>query len=123
VIKQEAVPLEFGKNKLEQKDTEARWTKKNNEKRFGYKDHVKANSKSKLIEDYVVTDASVHDSQVVDELTAHEIENQIHEKGYRNKPLTEEQIMRLRATQGDNCRDKACWQEWRKKRGSRWFKL
>jgi len=44
-------------------DTDARWTKKNNESFFGYKDHVKCDSESKIITDFTVTDASVHDSQ------------------------------------------------------------
>ncbi len=42
---------------------------------FGYKDHVKVDKDSKLITGYEVTDASVHDSQVlpmfVDERDAH----------------------------------------------------
>ena len=54
--------------KLRQKDTDARWTKKNGVTRYGYKDHIKADRDSKMIVDYVVTDASVHDSQVAAEL-------------------------------------------------------
>lgn len=116
IIKAGAVPIEFGKNehKLSQKDTEARWTKKGKEVHYGYKNHIKANSQHKLIEDYVVTDASMHDSQVVADLVEEDdgslhadsaycgekidkilsekkIENQVHERGYRNHPLTEEQ--------------------------------
>jgi IS5 family transposase len=116
VIKAGAVPLEFGKNehKLSQKDTDARWTKKGDEKHYGYKDHVKAGAKTKLIEDYVVTDASVHDSQVTDDLIksgdeelhadsayrseeieaalkAKGIKSQVHYRAYRNTPLTEDQ--------------------------------
>ena len=48
---------------MAQKETEARWTKKNNVSFFGYKNHAKVDSKSKLITDDSVTDASVHDSQ------------------------------------------------------------
>jgi transposase, IS5 family len=55
-------------NKKEQKDLDARWTKKNNVSHFGYKNHVKADAKSKIIVKYEVTDASVHDSQVLDKL-------------------------------------------------------
>ncbi|HNQ97607.1 MAG TPA: IS5 family transposase, partial [Treponemataceae bacterium] len=51
------------KAKLSQKDTDARWTKKNDETHYGYKAHVKADSKSKLILKYTVTAASIHDSQ------------------------------------------------------------
>ena len=36
-------------NKKRQKDIDARWTKKNDETFYGYKDHVKIDSKSKLI--------------------------------------------------------------------------
>jgi len=100
-------------NKVRQKDTDARWTIKNKERHFGYKDHVKADADSKLITGYSVTDASVHDSQALIELMDEKdkvlyadsaysgnpiadklpkgIENQIHEKGYRNRPLSEEQ--------------------------------
>ena len=48
-------------HKLAQKDIDARWTKKNNNTFYGYKNHVKADTKTKLIEEYTVTDASVHD--------------------------------------------------------------
>lgn len=107
-------------NMRRQKDTDARWTKKNQETHFGYKNHVNADAKNKLIRAYAVTAASVHDSQVFDELLDHttdnegqkraayadsayrskeqeerlqanEIESQICEKGARGKPLTEEQ--------------------------------
>ena len=103
-------------NKLEQKDVDARWTKKNGKSYYGYKDHVKADANSKLIDTYTVTNASVHDSQETEPLLTeedtgqslyadsaysgepikeiveqHEMNNYIHEKGYRNSPLTEEQ--------------------------------
>lgn len=54
--------------KLRQKDTDARWTKKNEDTFYGYKDHVKVDAKSKLITAAEVTDASVHDSQVIEKL-------------------------------------------------------
>ena len=119
-IKEGKVPADWqkdeakAKHKLSQKDTDARWTVKNKERHYGYKNHVKIDQKSKLIDKYTVTDASVHDSQametLVDEgdkemyadsaysgepiakmLAKKGIENQIHEKGYRNHPLTDEQ--------------------------------
>jgi IS5 family transposase len=117
-IKEGKVPEEWYANqhKLSQKDIDARWTKKNNETFYGYKNHVKGDQKSKLIEKYKVTDASVHDStpapDIMDEKDADQdmygdsaytgptveaaiiknnMKNCIHEKGYRNKPLTEEQ--------------------------------
>ena len=55
-------------HKLAQKDTDARWTKKNNEVHFGYKDHVKCDADSKPITNYGVTDAALHDSQRCTEL-------------------------------------------------------
>jgi len=99
---------------LAHKDLDARWTKKNHETHYGYKDHVKVDVKDKLILAAVVTAASVHDSQVIDqlvkegdkvvyadsayksaqidaELEAKKLEEQINEKGTRGHPLTDEQ--------------------------------
>jgi IS5 family transposase len=117
-IKDGVIPERFEKNPhvKSQKDTDARWTKKNNVNYFGYKDHVKEDSKSKLIIKYCVTSANVHDSQMVDILldeddkgeplygdsayfgkpqeeiiSGNEMVNQIHEKGTKNNPLTEQQ--------------------------------
>jgi IS5 family transposase len=42
---------------------DARWTWKGEESFFGYKNHVKCDSDSKIITAFSVTDASVHDSQ------------------------------------------------------------
>lgn len=100
-----------------QKDIEARWTKKNGVNFFGYKNHIKTDSGSKLILGYSTTGASVHDSQALGELLdeaedgGHPLyadsayvgkeqeraieragmENRVHEKGYRNKPLDDAQ--------------------------------
>jgi IS5 family transposase len=105
---------------LRQKDRDARWTKKNQEKHYGYKNHVKVDSKSKLIDDFTVTDASVHDSQALDELLAEGdpttwvdsgyagapceavfdskgITAKVIERAYRNKPLTSRQRRSNRA--------------------------
>jgi len=103
-------------NKKRHKDIDARWTKKNNETFYGYKNHAKVDTKSKFIDKYKVTDASVHDSQPLDDLLTekdkgqnlhadsaytgedqekvvnkYEMNNCVNEKGYRNKPLTDEQ--------------------------------
>jgi IS5 family transposase len=56
--------------KARQKDVDARWTKKNGERYYGCKNHVKVDSQSKLIEDFTVTAASVHDSNALEELIA-----------------------------------------------------
>src|SRR5712675_800594 len=54
--------------KLSQKDRDARWTQKHGKSFFGYKNHVNADAKHKLIRHYEVTDAAVHDSQELDGL-------------------------------------------------------
>lgn len=51
-----------------QKDLDARWTKKNDASYYGYKNHISIDAKHKLIRDWIVTDACVHDSQVFEEL-------------------------------------------------------
>jgi IS5 family transposase len=112
-IKQE----DWDDSKARQKDIDARWTKKNDETHFGYKDHVKADVKTKLITGFEVTDASVHDSQMLNTLLNEEDttiyadsayrseaqeetlaeagkESKIMEKGVRNRPLTKTQSKR-----------------------------
>lgn len=63
-------------NKKRHKDVDARWTKKNNETFYGYKNHTKVDTKSKFIDKHKVTDASVHDSQVLDDLLAEQDKGQ-----------------------------------------------
>lgn len=58
----------WNKAKRRQKDTDARWTKKNGKSFFGYKNHISIDAAHKFIRSYEVTDASVHDSQVFTEL-------------------------------------------------------
>lgn len=116
-------------HKLAQKDVDARWTKKNNTTFYGYKNHVKADTMTKLIEEYIVTDASVHDSQAMEQLLTEKDEgqplyadsaytgedqekvykkkkviNKINEKGYRNNPLTEEQKANNKEKSGTRAR-------------------
>jgi IS5 family transposase len=102
------------RNKIVQKDMDARWAVKNKVRHFGYKDHIKIDKKSKIITKYSVTSASVHDSRELKNLidlkkdkviygdSAYcgkevqkcipgHIKNRIHEKGYRNRPLTKKQ--------------------------------
>lgn len=55
-------------NMVEQKDVDARWTKKNDETHFGYKNRVKADKDSKLIVKYEATSAEVYDSQMLEKL-------------------------------------------------------
>lgn len=47
---------------------DARWTKKNEENHYGYKNHVNADETHKRVQSYAVTDAAVHDSQVFEAL-------------------------------------------------------
>jgi len=117
-IKEGNVPAEWeeegNKHKKAQKDVDARWATKNKEKHFGYKNHIKIDKKSKIITKYRTTSAEVHDSQELKNLievgkdkrlygdsayTGKEVQNcipetiinRIHEKGYRNHPLTKTQ--------------------------------
>ena len=116
VIKKDSVPEDWkdNPNKLRQKDTDARWTKKHDTNHYGYKNHIKVDRKTKLVRTYKTTDASVHDSQALSDLLGrddahHElyadsaysgepiknllekkkIRSRIHEKGYKSSPLTE----------------------------------
>ena len=67
-IKQGEIPQDWEEAKRSQKDIDARWVKKNARSYYGYKNHVNVDVKYKLIRTYAVTDASVHDSNVFDEL-------------------------------------------------------
>jgi IS5 family transposase len=115
-IKSGETPEEWSDSKRRQKDTAARFTKKRNKSFYGYKNHANVDVEHKLIRDYDVTDASVHDSQVFDELLSPARKNpdvyddrayrsqqaetdlatagyqsHVHERPYRNTPLTESQ--------------------------------
>jgi IS5 family transposase len=68
MIKQGEIPQDWQQAKKRQKDVDARWTKKNGKSYYGYKNHVSVDVKHKFIRGYAVTDASVHDSQVFEEL-------------------------------------------------------
>jgi IS5 family transposase len=67
-IKEGQTPEDWSEQKKRQKDTDARWTKKNGQNHYGYKNHINVDVKHKLIRDYEVTAASVHDSQVFEDL-------------------------------------------------------
>ena len=113
-------PEDWKESKKRQKDVEARWTKKNNQNYYGYKNHISADKKSKFILNYEITSAEVNDSQklfdvlgkqrkrketvwgdsayrseeIEEKLKEAGFKSKIHEKGYRNKPLTETQKKR-----------------------------
>ncbi len=115
-IKQGETPEDWKKqpHKLRQKDTDARWVKKNGQSYYGYKNHVNADRKHKLIRTFDVTPASVHDSQVLEQildsnntgkqvwadsayrseeidqtLKKRGLKNEIKYKGYRHAPLSQ----------------------------------
>jgi IS5 family transposase len=67
-IKNGEQPEGWSENKKRQKDTDARWTRKNNKNFFGYKNHISVDVKHKFIREYTVTSANVHDSNVFEEL-------------------------------------------------------
>ena len=108
-----------------QKDTDARWTMKHGKSHYGCKNHVNVDRRHKLIRRYEVTDASVHDSQALDnlldddntasdvwadsacrsaeiegKLAARGLKSRIHRKAHRNRPLTK------REQQGNRTRSK-----------------
>lgn len=118
-IKEGNVPEKWTENpdKLAQKDVEARWTKKNDETIFGYKNHIKADVESKFIDKFTVTDAAENDHGQLENLVdlgdqgqdvyadsayksdfneavinLNKATPQLNERAYRNKPLKEEQI-------------------------------
>ncbi len=103
-------------NKLKQKDIDAKWVRKGHQDFFGYKNHIKADTKTKLITGYVVTSANIPDKDVLfdllnkrdqnqklhadsayrsefieEELKRRKIKSLVHEKGYRHKKLTARQ--------------------------------
>ena len=116
MIKNGEIPEDWDEKKRSHKDTDARWTKKNGVVFFGYKNHIKVDKDSKIITDFQVTSANVHDSQCMADLidetdkevwldsayAGKDLEAEvrevnpdvilhINEKGQKNRPLTEEQ--------------------------------
>ena len=115
-IKQGEVPEDWSEAKGEQKDVDARWTKKHGKSFFGYKNHIGVDAEHKLIRTFTVTPANTHDSQVIDQVIDPDnedpgvwadsayrseeteavladagYESHICEKGQRDQPLTPEQ--------------------------------
>ena len=121
-IKTGATPDDWAKHpaKARQKDVDARWAKEGEARHYGYKNHVKADAESKLIETFTVTDAAVHDSNALETLLTvgdpttyvdsayagprceavfqrHGVEAKVIERAHRNRPLTPAQRRRNRA--------------------------
>jgi IS5 family transposase len=67
-IKDGEIPQDWSENKRRQKDVDAAWTTKHGKHHYGYKNHVKVDAKSKLIDEFEVTPANVHDSVLMVDL-------------------------------------------------------
>jgi len=116
-------------NVFRQTDLDARWAKKGDESFFGYKDHVKCDKDSKIVIDFSVTDASVHDSQELIDLVAKDdktidldagyvgedlrqavlkkcphIALNVCARAYRNRPLSEDEKAVNRVISRRRCR-------------------
>ena len=106
-----------GEGTIDGGGSNATWWAMCGKKHYGYKGHVKVDKKSKLVESLQTTDASVHDSNVIEQLITEDDKGQrlyldagyvgkedvvkrcgmrpvICEKGYRNHPLTKKQKRR-----------------------------
>ena len=115
-IKADRLPdgWEDNPNRLQQKDLDARWVKKNGINHYGYKNSICIDAEHGFIRRFVVTPANIHDSQMIpmlldpenqddyvwadsaysgqcfqDLLSLGGFESRIHEKGSRNHPLSE----------------------------------
>lgn len=131
VIKSGSVPEGWIDNspKMSQKDTDARWLSYRGVHYFGYKNHTRVDVGSKIIQDYEVSPASVHDSRLAPVLlkkikgklkvyadsayNSPEISkilkkkclvNRICSKGYRNRPLTNRDISKNESYSRKRCR-------------------
>jgi transposase, IS5 family len=114
-------------SKNQQKDQYARWTKKHGKSFYGCKNHVNADAGHKLIRQYDVTDASVHDSQKFDgllnktktsadvyadsaywsaeteaKLKVRGLRSRIHQRASRNHPLSKAQENAKRKKEQDS---------------------
>jgi len=132
-IKRGEVPerIAANPNVLAQKDLDARWAKKGDQVFYGYENHGKVDDEFKLIRGYGVTDAAVHDSVPYLDVMSEEPDYpdqeafsdaayvgekidtglkalgyvpMICEKGYRNKPLTEQQKQMNKIKSSVRCR-------------------
>jgi IS5 family transposase len=125
LIKANAVPIEWSDKPAmrQQKDIDARWTKKNGQNHYGYKNHINIDRSTKLITRGVCTAAHVHDSQAFAEVLRSAQEggeqvwadsayrsqeqeqalpvsghdSQINERAYKDQPLSEAQTQSNRS--------------------------
>ncbi|MGL5915510.1 MAG: IS5 family transposase, partial [Culicoidibacterales bacterium] len=121
-LKKGEIPGGWTEAKKRQKDSDAKWTKKNNVTFFGYKNHISIDMLSKFILSYAVTSANVHDSQIYQQLLdghhvtvyadsayigqtlPDHIKQEVCERAFRNKPLTEKQVENNRLKSKIRCR-------------------
>ena len=128
-IKKDIAPDDWTENKKRQKDTDARWMRKNGRNFFGYKNHISIDVKHKFVRNYDVTSASVHDSNIFERLLdekntgrsvwadsayysqeklrylrEHNFVERISRKGCRNKKLTDADIKSNRLRSKIRCR-------------------
>jgi IS5 family transposase len=78
------------KNQDKMRDREMRQTKKGNQWYFGMKAHVGTDTRRGLAHSVVVTDAAVHDSQVMDELLSGEEQAVYGDKAYASEEKKKE---------------------------------
>lgn len=67
-IKAGDAPEQWSDHKRCQKDVEARWTRKHGKTHYGYKNHISVDRQHKVVRNYAVTSAEVHDSRVFEVL-------------------------------------------------------
>lgn len=129
LIKSGEIPSDWSEVKRRQKDTDARWTKKNNKSYFGYKASINMDNKYKFIRKIHVSAASEHDSRHVEHLIDERNTSRcwygdsayvglaiftallvagmipkIHKKGSKGKPLSECQKRRNHRLSKTRCR-------------------
>lgn len=123
-------------------DAEAGWTVKRGVTTHGYKAHVATDEESGLVREAILTPASVHDSQVADDLIQfdeqavyadkaydsearrqllkdHDIGDGILYRGRRNRPLTEAQLQTNKANSPIRSGIEKWFGDWKERRGYR----
>ena len=115
--KQLAEEIPLTNAQASQVDRQATFTKKGNKSYHGYKNHIQVDTKHKIIRKYSITTTSTHDSRelekLIDEsnsadktiwadsayrsaeveemLSSKQLKSEVHERAYRNKPLSSQQ--------------------------------
>lgn len=128
-LKEGKEPKDWNEAKRRQKDKDARWTVRNRRKVFGYKNHIQIDVKHKIIRNWEVTHAAIHDSRVFDVLldeknssrsvwadsaygskesimriTSRGFVDRLHKKGCKNRQLTSRERKTNRRRSRTRCR-------------------